>query len=173
MIQVDIFVSGGADSARYRDVAGTSLALIQHMFQNELRSDLFIRSWDYRNDAPRVVPRGQISSRSLTMIERTNILVAIFHHRLPPITCAEIRRVFERRRAGDPVEVKVFVNRVYASDHDLRAFFQTISEDFAEDVIFQQYASTLEFQGYLFTALTPLLLQIARGGSPALARQVS
>jgi hypothetical protein len=172
MIQVDIFVSGGSDSVRFRNVAATTLVLLQHMFQNELRSDLFIRNWDYRNDAPRIVPRGQISSRSLAMVERTDILVAIFHRRLPPITCAEVRRIFERRRAGHQVQAKVFVHRTYEGDQDLRAFFKAISDDFAEDIVYQPYGSPIEFQGYLFTALTPLLLQIARGGSPDLARQV-
>src|SRR6266550_819512 len=120
MIRVDVLVVGGGDSTRYRDVAANTLASLQHMFQNELRSDLFIRSWDYRRDAPRIVPRGRLSSRSLTMVERTDILVAIFHRRLPPITCEEVRRTFERRRAGEQVEAKVFVNRAYESAPELR-----------------------------------------------------
>ncbi len=172
MIQVDVFISGGSDSTRYRNVAAETLASLQHMFQNELRSDLFIRNWDYRRDAPRIVPRGQVSSRSLAMVERTNILVAIFHRRLPPITCQEVRRAFERRRAGDHVDAKVFVHRAYEADPDLRAFFNAISDEFAEDIVYQQYGTALEFQGFLFTTLTPLLLQIVSGGSPILAQQV-
>lgn len=172
MIQVDIFISGGGDSTRYRNLAAETLASLQHMFQNELRSDLFIRSWDYRRDAPRIVPRGQVSSRSLAMVERTDILVAIFHLRLPPITCEEVRRTFERRRAGDPVDAKVFVNRAYEGDPALRAFFKAISDDFAEDIVYQQYGTALEFQRFLFTTLTPSLLKIVSAGSPVLARQV-
>ena len=113
-------ISNGADTNRYRDIAVNVAADVAHLFTYELGQPVGIRQWDYRRDNPRVVPAGALAARSLSMVERSECLLAILGATVPNITSQEVIRAFERRQAGERVDFWLFLNPDQkTSDHDL------------------------------------------------------
>jgi hypothetical protein len=159
VISIEIFISCGDEVDDLRNVGNDVLRRLDHMLTNEMNlGEVVVRNWDFRLDAPRVVDPGHLATRSLRMVEKSNALVAIFGAELPIITQQEIRRVCEMRRDGLDVEVFVFV------DHALRTpeqaqFFAELANDYAQQIVYAQYQTELEFQAGLFTALTPFVLR--------------
>ena len=157
MVGVDIFISCGAEVERYREIGHNALVQIEHMFRYELDVPLAIGNWDFRRDAPRIVVPGGLATRSLSMVERTNAMIAIFGAALPQITCQEIRKAFRLRQAGNPVEVWLFLSQQLRSRRHTD-FLARIRRDFGQQVVFAQYGDELEFQAKLFTSVIPFLL---------------
>lgn len=158
MIDVRIMTSNGADTNRYRDVVNDVLVRMNHMLSNELTLDVTLTNWDYRQDVPRLVPAGELAARSLNMVDRAEALLAIFGRRLPSITCAEIRRAFERRQHGEQCEVWVFLNRDRVTGEH-RRFFDELAVEFGEEIVYAHYSNTLDFQARLFTTLVSFVLR--------------
>jgi hypothetical protein len=163
LILVDIMISNGSDTDRYRDVAAGVLDMMGHMLLYQLNVPLSLTNWDYRRDPPAVVPAGQLAARSLEMVERSQALLAIFGRRVPRVTCLEIRRAFERRQAGHTHPVWVFVNPKTKTDKH-QEFFDQIKHDFGEEIIHAPYTDRLSFQSKVFTTIMPHLLAAGRQG---------
>ncbi len=167
MVDIEVFISCGSDVNRYRDIGQTVLRRLAHMLVRELGLAVRLDTWDFREAAPRVVPAGSVSSLSLAMVGQAQALIAIFGRKCPQVTREEITKAFEMRRAGDPVEVFTFVNpQQREAAHD--AFFQTISDDFQEQILWTPYSNSLDFQAKVFTTLTSYALRRASGSYPAL-----
>jgi hypothetical protein len=158
VIRIEIFISGGGEIDALRDVAADALRRLEHMFFHELRVELSIGNWDFRVDSPRIVPSGQLATRSLQMVDLSHAAVAIFGSECPHVTTQEIHHCFELRRDGARVEVFVFVNPELRTDeHD--AFFRSIDDEFGEQIVWAPYRTELELQAGVLTALTPYLLR--------------
>jgi hypothetical protein len=69
LLDVELMISNGADTNRYRDIAVNVAADVEHLFTYELGQTVGIRAWDYRNDNPHVVTAGALAARSLSMQE--------------------------------------------------------------------------------------------------------
>lgn len=172
MVDIEVFFSCGSDVDRYRDIGETVLRRLAHMLIRELELDVRLDTWDFREAAPHVVPAGSISSLSLAMVGRSNALVAIFGRRCPLITRQEIRRAFEMRGAGRPVEILTFVNpQQLQSAH--REFFAAIRDEFREEIVWTPYSNGLDFQAKLFTALTSYALRRVSSSYPPLLPKTS
>lgn len=158
MIELNIFISGGDEIAELRDIAMKALRLLEQMFVAEMNASLVLRTWDFRIDPPRVVPRGQVAAKSLTMVERSQALVVILGNAVPPVTREEILRAFELRASGVELEVWVFM-RSGPETEDHQNLFSDIRGLGDEDVIYSQYGSHLDFQGELLVTLMPYVLE--------------
>lgn len=158
MIRVEIFISCGAEVEKFRDIGNGVLRLLDHMFANEMDQEVAVRTWDFRNDAPRVVQAGELAARSLTMVGRSQGLVAIFGEEVPEITQKEIQEAFELRRHGREVSVWIFLDPEKKAAK-LEEFLESIRNDFGEEVIYGHYRTDLEFQSALFNALTPYVFR--------------
>jgi hypothetical protein len=108
--RVELFISNGSDTNRYRDVAADVGHRLTQLLQYELGYDVGIVNWDYRRATPTVVPAGTLASTSLRMVDRAEALVAIFGRRDPTVTKEEIRQAFRRLDTGEAVDVFVFAN---------------------------------------------------------------
>ncbi len=158
MLDVALMISNGADTDPFRDLAGTVAAAVAHVFTYELEEVVVIRDWDYRMDNPRVVPAGALAARSLSMVEKSECLLAIFGPTVPMITSQEITRAFERRQAGEQVDFWLFLNPDQKNaDHN--AFLDGIAARFGERIVYSEYRSEMEFQA---RAMTTLFAYVAR-----------
>jgi hypothetical protein len=158
MIEVSIFISGGNEIQELRDIAMKALRLLEQTFTAELDVPLVLRSWDFRIDPPRVVPRGALAVKSLTMVERSQAVVAILGQSVPGVTRQEILRAFELRANGVELNVWMFMRSGPQTD-DHRELFQEIGDRWGEDIIFSQYEDQLDFQGKLLVTLMPYVLE--------------
>jgi hypothetical protein len=168
VLEVEVFISCGDEVAALRDVGNSVLKSLQHMLLYNMRVQVTILNWDYRMAPPTVVPKGGLAGLSLSMVERSQALIAIFGKELPPVTREEIRKAFALRRAGKSVEVYVFINpALKTGEHD--TFLKNIEVDFGEKVVYTHYNDSLEFQGKLFITLMPFILKrIGDAGIPLL-----
>lgn len=170
LVDIEVFISCGSDVNRYRDIGDAVLRRLQHMLVRELALEVRLDTWDFREAAPHVVPAGNVSSLSLAMVEQSNALVAIFGRRSPRITRQEIRRAFEMRQAGRPVEIFTFMNPGQKqSVHD--NFLDAVRDEFQEQIVWTPYSNGLEFQAKLFTTLTAYALRRVSASYPALLRK--
>jgi hypothetical protein len=170
MRAITFFVSGGSDTNRQRDIAEDTIRRLGQVIESELLLDATLRSWDYRISTPTVVPRGGLAGPSLSNVDRSEALVAIFGARLPSVTQEEIRHQFRRRRDGEPVEVYVFVNPSKLTDRHWE-FFGAIEHDFGEAIVFAQYMTNLDFQALLYSTLFNFLFrQLATSTPPLVGR---
>ena len=152
MLDVALMISNGADTNQFRDIAGGVAAAVAHLFTYELEEVVSIRDWDYRMDNPRVVPGGALAARSLSMVEKSECLLAIFGPTVPDITSQEITRAFERRQAGETVDFWLFLNPDQKNaDHD--AFLDGINARFGERIVYSEYHHEMEFQARAMTTL--------------------
>ena len=156
-------ISSGGDRRRHRDIAVKMAARVSHLFTYQLDEPVTIRQWDYRLDNPTVVRAGTLPMRSLSMVDRTECLLAILGKEVPPITSKEILRAFERRRAGSPVEFWMFLDpRQQTRKH--KDFLRRIKSQFGEEVVYAEYHSELEFQASVAMTLTGYVIkQLKRG----------
>jgi hypothetical protein len=164
---IDIFISGGSDTDRHRDVAADAISRLRQVIEYEMRLDVTLRNWDYRLSSPTVVPRGGLSAASLANVDRSDALVAIFGRRLPRITQDEIRRAFVRRQRGEQEEVFVFANRDRLTDRH-NDFFEGIENEFNEAIVFAYYSDLLSFQAIVYSTLFGFLFTQLVTASPSL-----
>lgn len=158
MLSVPIFISNGADTDRYRDHANQVVRSLQHMFTYEVGAPVTFTNWDYRQDIPAVIPSGTLSSRSLLMVERSDLLIAILGPTVPRITSKEIRKAFERRSIGERCDVYLFLNPKQKTDRH-RTFLNGIKRDFHEEVQYSTYTTPMDFQRTLMMAVTTYVLK--------------
>lgn len=167
MRDIQVFISNGSDTDRYRDVAADVLNRLRQLLQYELGYDVTISNWDYRNAPPGVVPAGSLAGVSLGVVDRSNALIAIFGRRCPRITRDEVRRALERKSAGEDIELFTFVNpRLKTTQHD--AFFAEMRADFGVEIVWAPYANRLTFQAQVFTTGIGFLLKHLEIGNPTL-----
>ena len=168
MLEVEVLVSCGDEVAALRDIGNSVLQSLQHMLLYKMGVQIVIRSWDFRLEPPTVVQVGGLAGLSLSVVERSHAVIAILGKQLPPVTGKEIRKAFTRRRAGERVDVYVFINpALKTGEHD--DFLKNIEKDFGETVVYTSYSDALEFQKKLFMTLTPFLLKrIGEAGIPLL-----
>jgi hypothetical protein len=164
-------ISSGDDRKRHRDIAVEMAARVSHLFTHQLDEPVTIRQWDYRLDNPTVVRAGTLPTRSLSMVDRSECLLAILGKSVPPITSQEILRAFERRRAGSSVEFWMFLDpRKKTRGHE--DFLQRIKTDFGEEVVYAEYQSDLQFQATVTMTLVEYVFKqlkrgtVIGGGSP-------
>jgi hypothetical protein len=158
VIEIELFISCAQDVEALRNTAQNVIHLLDHMLRNEMGQGVFIGEWDFRVDAPRVVAPEDFSARSLKMVERSSGIVAIMGDRIGDVSKEEIRRAFEMRRDGMPVMVWTFLDPAKKTqEHE--EFVAEVLEDFNELIVYTEYRDELEFQGKLFVALIPHLLQ--------------
>lgn len=167
MRNVDVFISNGSDTNRYRDTVADTLRRLRQLLQYEMGYDVTITNWDYRVGSPTVVRAGALASASLGIVDRSHALVAIFGRRCPKITCDEIRRALMRRSGGERLEIFTFVNPALKTVSH-QAFFDTIVNDFGEELVWAPYEDRLSFQATLFTTLVRFLLEHLEISNPAL-----
>jgi hypothetical protein len=167
MKNLEILISNGHDTNRYRDLANDAMHRLQQTLQFEMRLAVTILWWDYRASPPTVVPRGALAAASLATVDRSNAVVAIFGSRVPNVTTQEIHRAFQRRRDGQPIDVFVFVNETRMSDEH-RTFFTEIRDAYGEEIIYQAYANPIEFQAQLYTLLFKYLFEQLATANPDL-----
>jgi hypothetical protein len=167
MKHLEILISNGSDTNRYRDIANDALRRLQQTLQFDMRLAVTILFWDYRDAPPTVVPRDALAAASLATVDRSNAVVAIFGRRVPDITTQEIRRAFQRRRDGTAVDIFVFVNqqRMTAEHQD---FFDEIRDTFGEMIVYQSYSNPVEFQARLYTLLFKYLFEQLATANPEL-----
>lgn len=152
MLNIAMMISNGADTNKYRDIAKRAALSVAHMFTYELERLVAFSEWDYRMDVPRVVPSGTTAARSLSMVERSECILAIFGPSVPTLTSAEITKVFERREVGEQVDFWLFLNPDQAkASHD--AFLEGIKLRFGEEILWSPYRDELEFQSLAMTTL--------------------
>jgi hypothetical protein len=158
VVEVELFISCADDVEPLRDITQSVMRLLEHMFLRSMGQSVIIYEWDFRIDPPGVVPAGSVAARSLTMVERSQGLIAILGERIGAVSRKEIRRAFELRVAGQPVQVWTFLNPALKStDHE--ALFEEIKKDFDLEIVYTEYADPTEFQGKLFITLIPYLLE--------------
>jgi hypothetical protein len=167
MKHLEVLISNGHDTNRYRDLANDAMQRLQQTLQFEMRLAVTLLWWDYRASPPTVVPRGALAAASLATVDRSNAVVAIFGSRVPDVTTQEIRRAFQRRRDGQTVDVFVFVNPTKMGDEH-RAFFAEISDTYGEEIVYQAYSGPVEFQAGLYTLLFKYLFEQLATANPDL-----
>lgn len=167
MRDVQVFISNGSDTDRYRETAADVLGRLRQLLQFEMQYDVTISNWDYRLSSPTIVPAGSLATASLRIVDRSHALIAIFGRRCPRITCEEVRRAFQRRAAGEPIEVFIFVNpSLRTGQHD--SFFMDLHDTFGLEPVWAEYNSRLSFQAHVFTTLVGFLLEHLQISNPAL-----
>lgn len=167
MIELGTLVSGGAAIDRYRDVANEVLAAVEQIMRRA-GARFSILNWDWREEPPGVVPRGDYAALSLRMVERSNVLVALLADTVPTTTREEILHSFELRSRGRPVQVLIFVER--AASHDrLDELIDEVRDRFGEQIMYQQFQDEFDLQRKLFVALVPLALALTGFAAPEAA----
>jgi hypothetical protein len=161
LLKISLIISSGAETDRYRDIVLNVAADVQHLFTNELEQPVAFTGWDYRRDNPRVVPGGDLSARSLLMVERSECVLAIFGRSVPKVTSEEIVRVFERRQAGEPIDFWLLLNPDEKSAEH-QTFLDSIMTRFGEQIVYSHYRSELEFQARVMTTLTAHVIRRLR-----------
>jgi len=157
----------GSEVDDLRTIGFSVLDRLDEMFLYDMNLGVTIRHWNYRTDPPRVVPAGDLALRSLTIVERSHVLVAIFGRELPSITQQEIIRAFERRRDGETLPIIVFLDPTKKTvEHD--RFFSRIKADFGEEISYTPYQTPLDFQSLLFKAVIPIMLKLVGFRPPRL-----
>ena len=60
MRDVQVFISNGYDTNRYRDTAREVLDSLKELLQYKMEYDVTLSNWDYRRAPPAVVPAGSL-----------------------------------------------------------------------------------------------------------------
>ncbi len=168
MIEIRVMIANGGDTEEYRDRALDVIGRMNHLFLHEMRLGLSITNWDYRLDSPTVIPAGTMAVRSLSMVDQSELLLAIFGPTVPLITSQELKEGFERRRDGANIEICTFVNPDSITQaHE--EYFRSITDEFGEEIVYGQYQDELQFQGTLMTTLFKYLIQRAGAQFPGMA----
>ncbi|HEX3840765.1 MAG TPA: hypothetical protein VHU85_08235 [Acidimicrobiales bacterium] len=162
MIEIRVMIANGGDTMGYRDRALDVIQRVNHLFLHELNLEMSVTNWDFRRDTPTVIPEGTMAYRSLSMVDRSEVVLAIFGPTVPKITRKEMWHAFERRRAGDAVDVWTFVDpRKLGKVHT--DYFGKIKKEFHEEIVWTEYRNKSDFQGTMFTTMFRYL--IGRGGA--------
>ena len=158
MLVVEIVISNGHDTDPFRDIAAGVVDTLNHLFAYEMGANFRFAVWDYRLDPPRLVPAGALPARSLAMVDRSEAVLAIFGATLPEITCKEVARSMEARRAGQPHDLWVFVDSEHPSA-ERSTFFHELRDEFGEEIQYTSFSSELDFQAKVFETLTLFALK--------------
>ena len=153
-------ISCGAEMTSHRRVAQNALRLVQQMFTFQMNTVVSFVDWDFRDDAPRVVPAGDMAARSLEIASTSDVVIAIFGAELPPITREEVRKAAERKANGEEVELLVYVHkRKRTAAHD--EFIKAINDEFGAQIVWTPFETMVDLQGRVFMALIPYALEQA------------
>jgi hypothetical protein len=168
MKEIRVMIANGGDTNEYRDRAIDVVKRLNHLFLHELGRDISITFWDYRLDSPTVIPAGSMSTRSLSKVDQSEFLLAIFGPTVPIITSQELIEGFERRLAGINIEICTFVNpdTITQAHTD---YFQGIADNYDEEIVWGEYRDELEFQGTLMTTLFKYLIGRVGAQFPGMA----
>lgn len=166
LVEVEVMISGGRDTDVQRDVAGSVLIDLQHMFRKEMHEPVFIDQWDYRRASPTVVPSGAMAALSLQQVEQTHILIVLLDQRVPEITGQEVERALELRATGRPLEVYAYTRP--PTPAEITDFLSELKTRLGLEVVYAPYDDHLTLQARLFTTLVPYVLArlIAPGTAP-------
>jgi hypothetical protein len=169
LIDVELFVSCGAEVEPLRDVANSTVQHLDNALRNVMR--LPIRTsiaWDFRLDPPSVVPVGNKFARSLDMVARSNAVATILGDGLPEGTRQEILQAFEIRRSQPDFEVWMFLERRRRKQHH-QDLLDRIEADFSEAVVYTYYRSRTDFQAKFVAAILPFVLRTLERNVPAVS----
>ena len=166
MLNIALMISNGSDTNRFRNIAKSVASQVAHLFYYDLEWEaVAISEWDYRLDNPGIVPAGGLSARSLSMVERSQCLLAILGPTVPKITSQEIKRVFQLRQSGSPMELWMFLNpKQLGKDHHV--FLESFPAEFGEDIRYSPYTDALTFQSLAFKTLTGYVIRQLRARNP-------
>lgn len=156
MHAITVFISCGADMNAFRDLALGVIRALENITL-QMRLPVVLQNWDFRDSPPEVVPSGQLAARSLQMLEQSQLLVGILGADIPTVTSQEIDRALDLYISGGTMQVMIFiVEAAKGPIHD--DFLADIKQRHGLQVIYQEFASELDFQRKLFVALTPHIL---------------
>lgn len=158
MLEIWVFVSGGAETDDYRDVAKRVIHSVERILYVGLERDVVLRHWDYREEPPDVMPLGEFASTSLRMVDRSGAVIAILGEEIPRVTGKEIRRSITQLTAKKTDKVWVFVDAAKKNDRH-RRFVRRLRRTHHVEVIYQEFDDLLDFQEKAFVALTPYVVR--------------
>lgn len=160
MIELDVFVSCGSEVATLRDIAVRVLRALEFSFWRGLEIPVVIRNWDYREESPEVVARGEFSARSLRMLDSSTAVIGILGATIPLVTSEEIIRAIQRYAAGEADRVWLFVAAATRGEAHEK-FLTRIKRKTRMIVVYQEFRDELELQEELFRALIPYVVRKA------------
>jgi hypothetical protein len=160
VVELDVFVSCGSEVEALRDIAGRVLRALEFSFLRGLRIPMTIRNWDYRDEPPEVVARGEFSSRSLRMLDSSQAVIAILGATIPPVTSEEILRAIGRYAVGEADNVWLFVAAATRGEVHSK-YLRRIKRKTGMVVVYQEFDSETDLQEKLFVALIPYVVRKA------------
>ena len=86
MIEIWIYLSGGADASPERDLEVEVIRSVDKLFVIDLSREVQIRTWDYRDEPPELVPAGQFAAKSLRTVDPSHGVVDILGAGIPTCT---------------------------------------------------------------------------------------
>ena len=154
---VDIFVCGGQEVDDQRTIAKATFTSIEQMFER-LQVTLAVRNWDYREEAGEDVELDALSRRSREQAGSSHGVYGIFGSQipLPVISREEIEEAFERKTAGQEIDVGIFFLSPVSEVH--RDWHAQLEQRFARRIVYTEYADLIEFQRKFYARLMLLLI---------------
>ena len=160
MIELDVFISCGAEVSTLRDVAERVLKALERSFFRGLGISIVIRNWDYRLEPPEVVARGEFSARSLRMLSSAKVVIGILGTTVPPVTSEELREAIRMYSSGDADNVLLFVAAgTKRAAH--KRLMRRIALETNMTVVYQGFDDERDLQEKLFVALIPYVVKKA------------
>lgn len=164
LVEVEVMISGGRDTDTQRNLAGTVLLDLQHMFRKEMGRPVYLDQWDYRRANPTVVKAGAMAELSLTQVEVANVLIVLLDQHVPEITGQEIERALELRAGGKEVEVYAYAQPPVPGE--ITSFLNDLEGRLGLKIVFAPYDDDLTLQARLFTTLVPYVVaRLPMGGA--------
>jgi len=160
VIELDVFVSCGAEVADLRDIAARALAGLERAFLRGLDAPLVIRYWDYRDEPPAVVAHGEFSAQSLRMVDSASAVIGILGATVPTVASQELLRAIERYASGQADNVWLFLASATKGDVH-RNFLRKVQRKTKMTVLYQEFDGQVDFQEKLFVALIPYMVRKA------------
>lgn len=158
VIELHVFISCGDEVSPLRDVAVRVLQGLERSFLRGLEIPIVIRNWDYRDEPPEVVAKGEFSARSLRMLSQASVVVGILGPHVPTVTSQELLEGIRRYSAGDADNVLLFLKAATKGPVH-RQFLRKILRETDMAVVYQEFEDDLDFQAKLFVALIPYLVR--------------
>lgn len=160
VVELDVFVSCGSEVAALRDIAVRVLRALEFSFLRGLQVPVVIRNWDYREESPEVVARGEFSARSLRMLDSSTAVIGILGASVPAVTSEELLRAIERYAVGEADRVWLFVAAATRGEAH-KKFLDRIKRKTKMVIVYQEFDDELELQEELFKALIPYVVRKA------------
>jgi hypothetical protein len=153
---VEVFISCGGNRNSFRNAGVDVIGRLGQFLVSE-RGGPVLFNWDYRNDLPRDVPAGELARRSLEMVDRAHILVAILGEDVPPLTRREILRAYERQARGEQMRPYVFANPTLANP-DRDVLLRRVNRTYGRDILWASYRTRTDFIHLMYLTLFRYLL---------------